>query len=82
MISDKGVAGRQCEHSRDQTHIKLTNERVSTGIDHLDTMLGGGYFRGASVLITGYSGTAKTTLSGLFAEAACRNAREGPVRLF
>ena len=36
-------------------------------------MLGGGYFRGASVLITGYSGTAKTTLSGLFAEAACRN---------
>jgi circadian clock protein KaiC len=35
-------------------------------------MLGGGYFRGASVLITGFPGTAKTTLSGAFAEAACR----------
>jgi len=35
-------------------------------------MLGGGYYRGASVLITGSSGTAKTTLAGAFAEAACR----------
>ena len=38
----------------------------------LDTMLGGGYYRGASVLITGFPGTAKTTLSGAFAEAACQ----------
>jgi circadian clock protein KaiC len=35
-------------------------------------MLGGGYYRGASVLITGFPGTAKTTLGGAFAEAACR----------
>jgi len=35
-------------------------------------MLGGGYYRGASVLITGFPGTAKTTLSGAFAEAACQ----------
>jgi len=35
-------------------------------------MLGSGYYRGASVLITGSPGTAKTTLSGAFAEAACR----------
>jgi len=34
-------------------------------------MLGGGYYRGSSVLITGVPGTAKTTLSGAFAEAAC-----------
>jgi circadian clock protein KaiC len=34
-------------------------------------MLGGGYYRGASILITGFPGTAKTTLSGAFAEAAC-----------
>jgi circadian clock protein KaiC len=50
----------------------VTNERVSSGIGRLDTMLGGGYYRGASVLITGFPGTAKTTLSGAFAEAACR----------
>jgi len=49
-----------------------TMERVSSGIARLDTMLNGGYFRGASVLITGFSGTAKTTLSGAFAEAACK----------
>src|SRR6202049_316093 len=51
---------------------KVTDERVSSGVKRLDTMLGGGYYRGASVLITGLSGTAKTTLSGTFAEAACR----------
>jgi len=50
---------------------KVSNERVSSGVERLDTMLGGGYYRGASVLITGFSGTAKTTLSGAFAEAAC-----------
>jgi circadian clock protein KaiC len=51
---------------------KITNERVTSGVKRLDTMLGGGYYRGASVLITGFPGTAKTTLSGAFAEAACR----------
>ncbi|HEY8683674.1 MAG TPA: circadian clock protein KaiC [Rhodanobacter sp.] len=51
---------------------KVTNERVTSGVSRLDTMLGGGYYRGATVLITGLPGTAKTTLSGAFAEAACR----------
>jgi circadian clock protein KaiC len=35
-------------------------------------MLGGGLFRGSSTLITGQPGTAKTTLTGQFAAAACR----------
>jgi len=56
----------------DRVDVKVSNERVSSGVDRLDTMLGGGYYRGASVLITGFSGTAKTTLSGAFSEAACR----------
>ncbi|MET0517563.1 MAG: circadian clock protein KaiC [Burkholderiaceae bacterium] len=50
---------------------KVSIERISSGVERLDTMLGGGYYRGASVLITGFSGTAKTTLSGAFALAAC-----------
>ena len=45
--------------------------RVSSGVKQLDEMLGGGYYRYASVLITGFPGTAKTTLAGAFAEAAC-----------
>ena len=49
-----------------------TGERVSAGFERLDTMLGGGLFRGSSTLITGVPGTSKTTLSGKFTEAACR----------
>jgi len=45
---------------------------VTSGVKRLDTMLGGGYYRASSVLITGSPGTAKTTLCGAFAEAACR----------
>jgi circadian clock protein KaiC len=50
----------------------VTDERVGTGIARLDAMLQGGYHRGASILISGAPGTAKTTLCGSFAEAACR----------
>jgi circadian clock protein KaiC len=49
-----------------------SSERVSAGFERLDTMLGGGLFRGSSTLITGVPGTSKTTLSGKFTEAACR----------
>jgi circadian clock protein KaiC len=48
------------------------DERLTTGIDRLDAMLDGGYYRGSSVLISGAPGTAKTTLAALFVEAACR----------
>jgi circadian clock protein KaiC len=51
--------------------INVSKERLSSGVERLDTMLGGGYYRGANVLITGFPGTAKTTLSGSFAQAAC-----------
>jgi len=54
-----------------RVETNASNERVSSGVKRLDTMLDGGYHRGASVLITGFSGTAKTTLSGAFSEAAC-----------
>jgi circadian clock protein KaiC len=51
----------------------VTQERISSGIERLDTMLGGeGYFRGSSILITGTAGTGKTTLAAHFAEATCR----------
>lgn len=48
-------------------------ERVSTGLDGLDAMLGGlGYFRGTSVLAAGTAGTGKTSLAASFAAAACK----------
>ncbi len=49
-----------------------SSERVSTGVERLDAMLCGGYYRGSSVLITGVPGTAKTSLGAVFAEAAAR----------
>jgi circadian clock protein KaiC len=69
-----GASGLEVDATRSvhRVNTKVSIERVSSGIKRLDTMLGGGYYRGASVLITGYPGTAKTTLGGAFAAAACR----------
>jgi circadian clock protein KaiC len=47
-------------------------ERVSSGIERLDAMLGGGFYRGTNALITGSSGAGKSMLAGNFIEAACR----------
>lgn len=48
-----------------------SRERLSSGVERLDTMLGGGYFRGSSVLVSGSPGTAKTSLAVSFARAMC-----------
>lgn len=52
--------------------VPASLERTSSGIPRLDTMLGGGFYRGSAVLLTGLPGTAKTTLACAFAEAVCR----------
>jgi circadian clock protein KaiC len=49
------------------------SERVSSGLDWLDDMLGGkGFFRASSVLLSGGAGAAKTTFAACFVDAACR----------
>jgi circadian clock protein KaiC len=60
--------------NRGPTELKyeVTDERVSSGLTRLDHMLRGGYHRGSNVLISGAPGTAKSTLSGMFAAAACK----------
>jgi circadian clock protein KaiC len=48
-------------------------ERVSSGIEGLDVMMGGkGFFRGSSILVTGTAGTGKSTIAAEFAAAACK----------
>jgi circadian clock protein KaiC len=48
-------------------------DRISTGIDRLDGMLGGkGFYRGSSILLSGTSGTGKTSVAAHFVVAACR----------
>jgi circadian clock protein KaiC len=49
------------------------SERVSTGIDGLDDMLGGtGVYRGSSALVSGAPGTGKSSIGASFVDAACR----------
>src|SRR5438477_518301 len=52
---------------------KVSNERISTGIPRLDTMLSGkGVYRGSTILVSGTAGTGKTNLAGYFVNAACQ----------
>lgn len=71
LISKNGIE-LAASFMSDEKFAEVTNERISTGVERLDNMLSGGYHRGASILITGAPGTAKTTLTGAFAEAACK----------
>jgi circadian clock protein KaiC len=71
VIGDKGFDVAIARKTA-QRMGKVTFARITSGVKRLDTMLGGGYYRGASVLITGFPGTAKTTLSGAFAESCCQ----------
>lgn len=53
------------------TH-KASTQRVSTGIERLDRMLGGkGFYRGSSILVSGTAGTGKSTIAAHFVDAAC-----------
>jgi circadian clock protein KaiC len=52
---------------------RVSAVRIPTGIAGLDAMLGGqGVYRGSSVLVTGSSGTGKSSIAAKFAETACR----------
>ncbi len=48
-----------------------SEERISTGIDRLDHMLGGGMFRGSTLMVSGTAGTGKTSLGAHVLESAC-----------
>ncbi|MFO8234453.1 MAG: circadian clock protein KaiC [Bacteroidales bacterium] len=60
------------------TSLKLEHtalkERVSTGIPDLDNMMDNkGFYRASSILISGTSGTGKSSMASLFANSACTN---------
>jgi circadian clock protein KaiC len=53
-------------------NYEASTDRVSTGVERLDHMLGGGIYRGTTTLISGEAGTGKTTLAAKMIEAACQ----------
>jgi circadian clock protein KaiC len=49
------------------------NRRIPSGIAKLDDMLGGkGFYQGSSILVTGASGSGKTSVTAHFVDEACR----------
>lgn len=54
------------------TH-KVSMDRVSSGVPELDNMLGNkGFYQGSSILVSGMSGSGKSSLAAHFIDAACR----------
>ncbi len=71
LIEDNGISVLPLTSV--ELNYQVSNERISTGIERLDTMLGGdGYFRGSTVLISGTAGTGKSSLCAHFAAATCQ----------
>lgn len=53
---------------------EVLDEHISTGVDGLDDMMGGeGYFRGSTVLVSGSTGTGKSSFAAHFANVTCRH---------
>lgn len=70
LIGASGVSVLPITSLRLQQSVSM--ERVSTGVDRLDAMLGqGGYYKGSTVLVSGSAGTGKSTLAAQFCAAAC-----------
>jgi circadian clock protein KaiC len=53
----------------------VSSEKITTGIDGLDELLGGGYYKGCSVLVSGTSGTGKSSIAAHMANASCKNGK-------
>ena len=51
---------------------RSSNVRISSGIETLDQMCGGGFFRDSIILATGATGTGKTLLVSKFLQEGCR----------
>ncbi len=66
----------------EMTSEHLSHEQITSGIDELDEMLGGGLQPGTTCLIVGQSGTGKSTLSTAYAEAASRCGKRAAMFLF
>ena len=66
----------------DQAPESAGRDLLASGIPELDEMLGGGLEEGTTALITGHTGTGKSTLAAAYAHAACGRGERAAVFLF
>jgi circadian clock protein KaiC len=65
------------EHRRDSSR-----ERLGSGIEGLDQLLGGGLERGTSTLISGAPGSGKSTIAALFAATSAKRGEHASMFIF
>ncbi len=82
-ITDDGIQTfpRTFGLSEQTDHVK-GRRRLSTGIDRLDAMLGGGIPEGESMLLAGPSGSGKSTLGMQFIDEGLKQGEPGIVAIF
>jgi circadian clock protein KaiC len=57
-------------------NYEAPSQRLSSGSSALDDILGGGYLKGTCILISGATGTGKTSVASTFARSACTKGRK------
>ena len=65
-----------------QTRISMHLKQCSSGLDRLDTLLGGGLEEGTSTIITGAPGTGKSSLASQFVAAALARGHHAAMFIF
>jgi circadian clock protein KaiC len=65
-----------------ETRREPDEEKLESGIEELDHLLGGGIERGTSTLIVGAAGTGKSSLAAQFVAAAARRGQKSAMFIF
>ena len=76
-ITDRGIIF--LEVPRLERKEELVFEKISSGVEKLDEILNGGFYKGSITLIAGHTGTGKTTMGIFF---TYKNAAEGRRAVF
>lgn len=80
QVFPRMIIGADAERPADAP--RPTEVRLSTGVNVLDQMLGGGVPTGCSILVTGPSGSGKTVLATKFITAGVEQGEPGVIAIF